>query len=558
MTNTERLQANNAELQECLNLAKNVVGGECTKRHVIELTETPKEGLIEGETYRVARKAFLSIALKTEEYFFIDFLGLLAAILGTPIPEGTYQYVKTAAELPAEGNVADSQFGAYAYVEDEDTIYVYDPETKQWEAGDMSDSDAPYMGILAPGEIPTELGMYIVVGEGDARFYELIPGEPSLLIVSDGEVSDFSEAFPLPHVIEIVPTRPTSPLESGLLGAYYLYYVEDEQDILYYESGAWQSMSEDEDYSVNGIITDISQATEEGVYLVDNTHRIVEYLHPSGTKYVTESGTYSVGSFANVKVTVPDTAVCGIRKLPISGLPTDAGIVDVNFTTTIEGKTVKCKQLYFEHDWFDAIDRLNYIGEDDRQYTIYDQMSGDYLGGSLYVDFGPVPQLVPKIVGEYLAQFEPVFEITPLPDINFTVDGAVYSARPSMMWLEFSPNYTTSPEGFHATSYAVYLNDKPIYYKDKSVTGFDIVIKEGAYRTTRSFTFSIVGTTHTADAGMTWNQWIESEYNANSTYMVKDGNVWNEDEQTYICLDGGSRVAATAVITEGYDYWFET
>jgi hypothetical protein len=201
---------------------------------------------------------------------------------------------------------------------------------------------------------------------------------------------------------------------------------------------------------------------------------------------------------------------------------------------------------------------LNYIGEDDRQYTIYDEMSGDYLGGSLYVDFGLVPQLVPKIVGEYLARFEPVFEITPLPDINFTVDGTVYSARPSMMWLEFSPNYTTSPEGFYATSYAVYLNNKPIYYKDKSVTGFDIIMKEGAYRTTRSFTFSIVGTTHTADAGMTWNQWIESEYNANSTYTIKDGKVWNEDEQTYICLDGGSRVTATAVITEGYDYWFET
>ena len=338
------------------------IGSKCTKRHVIELTETPQGGLLEGETYRVAHKTFLSIALKTEEYFFIDFLGLLAALLGTTIPDGTYQYVKTTAELPAEGNIANSEFGAYAYVEDEDTIYVYNTETSQWEAGDMSDPDSPYMGILAPGEIPTELGTYIVVGEGDAKFYELIPGEPSLIIVQDGKVTDFSKAFPLPHVIEIVPTRPTNPLESGLLGAYYLYYVEDEQDILYYESGAWSSMSDDDDYSVNGIITDISQATEEGVYLIDNTHRIIEYLHPSGTKYITESKTYPVGQFANVEVNVPDTAVCGIRKLPISGLPTDAGTVNVNFTTTIGGETVKCKQLYFEHDWFDAVDRLHYIG----------------------------------------------------------------------------------------------------------------------------------------------------------------------------------------------------
>jgi hypothetical protein len=87
------------------------------------------------------------------------------------------------------------------------------------------------MGTIAPGVTPTEGGMYAVIGEGNAKFYELIPGAPSLIIVEDGKTIDFSKNFPLVYSIEIVPTRPTNPMESGGLstfGAYYFYYVEDE------------------------------------------------------------------------------------------------------------------------------------------------------------------------------------------------------------------------------------------------------------------------------------------------------------------------------------------
>ena len=66
-------------------------------------------------------------------------------------------------------------------------------------------------------------------------------------------------------------------------------------------------------------------------------------------------------------------------------------------------------------------------------------------------------------------------------------------------------------------------------------------------------TFAINETEYQAEEGMTWGEWINSEYNVNSEFFIEldncisDGSLFVGTEEDY--------VSASDIIRENYNYW---
>ena len=108
-------------------------GGECSGKHIIELEELPQNGLVEGEVYKVKKKALLSVAIYTEDLIAPDYIGLIITILGPmfgiedgTIPDGVYRYSK---EVPTD--VPEFELSV-CYVESENMLYAYNIDLGAW------------------------------------------------------------------------------------------------------------------------------------------------------------------------------------------------------------------------------------------------------------------------------------------------------------------------------------------------------------------------------------------------------------------------------------------
>ena len=86
---------------------------------------------------------------------------------------------------------------------------------------------------------------------------------------------------------------------------------------------------------------------------------------------------------------------------------------------------------------------------------------------------------------------------------------------------------------------------------------FTVAVKDVPVTT---ITFSYWGVTFTADAGMTWNEWIESAYNdGNNEYdwiFETDGeHVYTAGDYGFFMLDDNGEVSPDALIVAEYSYW---
>jgi hypothetical protein len=208
------------------------VGGECPGKHVIELEELPQNGLVEGEAYKVKRKALLSVAIYDEEGLYPDYLGLLIFILGpmfgiedATLPEGVYRYSK---EVPTD--IPDFEF-SFCYVESEEMLYMYDTDAGIWVsaaeagAGDITDDSLAYKGAITSLDQITEYGIYAYLGYKGSEFYEVEPESYKLIAHTNGAPIDVS--LLLPFTIEGVPTLPTEDIKESTDTSWHCYYAKD-------------------------------------------------------------------------------------------------------------------------------------------------------------------------------------------------------------------------------------------------------------------------------------------------------------------------------------------
>jgi len=531
--------------------------GECNRKHITELEELPTDGLVEGETYKVKKKALLSIVVNNEEGLFPDYFGYLVALVGAlfgiedgKLPENFYRYSK---EVPTD-NPDVSDLGAYCYVESEDMLYAYTPEMGTWVSmADVEDSDLQYIGSITSIEQVTEYGAYAYLGYEGTEFYEIVPESYKVIILLNGAPTDVNTM--LPCEVVAVPTLPTENIKASTDNSFYCYYAQDQQDVFIHYGGEWVLLSSQIETSFGGMISSTSQATDEdSFYLLTNNGGLMNYFHPEGQAKVTNAGIYDVERYTTVNVVVPTSAVYGKRKLALSNIPTDL-TVPVNFTTVYQGETINCTKMSFIYGLMDDGVTISYYKEDGTQIEVfYDGLSAGtlYEGTSLYVDFGSEPQLVVKEFAEYMAQSPQLVEIAPIADITFTVNGVEYSANPTMSWCEFATNTT----GFTSYSYwstSVYKDNTEILYNGKYVNSYDTIIDGAVYVTKGTIAFTINGINHYANENMTWSAWVESDFNKDG-YVInaEDNTVWYGTERAVLYNE--NPVAATDTIIGGVTY----
>lgn len=145
--------------------------------------------------------------------------------------------------------------------------------------------------------------------------------------------------------------------------------------------------------------------------------------------------------------------------------------------------------------------------------------------------------------------------------ITFTIEGTEYQAEEGMTWnawcaSAYNTGGYTNADGASAVyydngNYAVETRDN-----DESilVEGQNPIISGQAYYHWKSVTlisFTISGTSYQAEDGMTWQQWVDSEYNTDGCYISSN--------RVYTSTGGSigtikTAVSPSAVIVDGTDY----
>ena len=169
--------------------------------------------------------------------------------------------------------------------------------------------------IIEVAELPTENiedNAVYKCGDSYSKYYSVLVTD--IVVGAAGEGVSFAAMLRLPadfcHYY-FTPTRPTENIAiSSDTNGYHIYYVEDENDILIYgELGApgeniWVSLADSFSIPVIGMVADVSETTEQGLYAVDDSgwH---SYMRPSGSLTITENGTHDVSGKAEAVVDIP-------------------------------------------------------------------------------------------------------------------------------------------------------------------------------------------------------------------------------------------------------------
>jgi len=175
--------------------------------------------------------------------------------------------------------------------------------------------------------------------------------------------------------------------------------------------------------------------------------------------------------------------------------------------------------------------------------------------------------------------------------ITFTVNGKTYTADNGMTWQEWAgssydtigcfPYEVSSNDGYYnagdiavATPGADDSCYGAIYFYDD---GSDIyqtmsngIAYEGEYYiddtyfparsdpTPSTINFTVVdspaGEENTAEEGMTWREWINSDYENGYMYRIENGYVLEDGSSIYVCLNDGTYVRSSNTIIANYSY----
>ena len=143
---------------------------------------------------------------------------------------------------------------------------------------------------------------------------------------------------------------------------------------------------------------------------------------------------------------------------------------------------------------------------------------------------------------------------------NFTIGVTIYSAETEMTWFEWvKSNY--APDSYTCSSteskvkptgdtYIVDSNGNAVLGKDYITVGGEYSIADE--ETTKTFT--IAGKSYDFEEGMTWYEWVRSNYSPDSYTCVGDGSRVKPTGDTYIVDRDGNAVYGRDFISEGGVY----
>lgn len=143
--------------------------------------------------------------------------------------------------------------------------------------------------------------------------------------------------------------------------------------------------------------------------------------------------------------------------------------------------------------------------------------------------------------------------------VIFVVNDMLLEAPKDTTWEEFVSNESLNTPGFTIVDDNVYLGDSKVIdsetnlpvtpdmpidsnidYKDESYIGdSDNGSDSGSDNSATLITFTIAGTTYQAEEGMTWEDWIASEYNTGN-YSHSNGLVYPPSHYTVYSSAGGT------------------
>lgn len=219
---------------------------------IVEVTELPTESVV-GTVYKVGQPKLVDVVYYNGGYVY----------RGVPQSED-YRYVKTKpTENIASTNGDGSIINPY-YVEDENDVFFYIDGA--WVTfSSFGGRGRNYKGAITNAADATENGYYAVIGT-EYVYYEYVNEIEDVIWVRSGNAIRISTTISS-TAFYTIPTKTTvGVLKSNASDTAYLYYIEDENDIFMYNAD-WRSLSYNFG-TARGNITDISDATEDGYYIL--------------------------------------------------------------------------------------------------------------------------------------------------------------------------------------------------------------------------------------------------------------------------------------------------
>jgi hypothetical protein len=246
MTNAERIQANSAELQECLNLVKNIVkpsgtltidtngihdvtafesvdvkvpsgGGECDKPHIIEVEELPTENIDESAVYSCDGKYYQPEGSFSDVILcFYEVLSYKAIMAEGGLEGGFYTIPTKTTEGILESKTETSAY--FYYIIDENDIFLYTEGAWVSFPELMGDSMSfTFGGHITDISDANTIGCYYAMG-GGWRVFQNTFGTLSISAEGEYDVANKEKVIvtlpkkPTTYIVESVADLPTTDI----------------------------------------------------------------------------------------------------------------------------------------------------------------------------------------------------------------------------------------------------------------------------------------------------------------------------------------------------------
>ena len=287
--------------------------------------------------------------------------------------------------------------------------------------GGSGECDKPH--VIEVTELPTENIDESAVYACGGKFYKWANEFVDIIVVTGVAMSykELLSGSPVEqYSFSIIPTKATDDvLVSDMESCGHFYYIEDEADVFYY-MGDWYALSE-LGMTNGGVISDISEATEDAHYYALMEKGWKAYANVSGELKITENGTYEVTDKACVVVDMPSEAIVGKWKFNVYSdgdysyidLPTYGDkdfVAKVNFTCIYDGEVRNMTEIQCGHNDRYGDTWIYFVDADGNQFGADGYGPGSYWGGSggnhnlsPIIDFGTEPQIIPQFLKEYMA-----------------------------------------------------------------------------------------------------------------------------------------------------------
>ena len=141
------------------------------------------------------------------------------------------------------------------------------------------------------------------------------------------------------------------------------------------------------------------------------------------------------------------------------------------------------------------------------------------------------------------------------PFMEFYVNGISFGVNENTTWEEFI-NCTNNKYNMYINESGNVVNSSgyEILLDGNTVSGTDIIVNNGSYDA-NLITFTIDGMTLHAEEGMTWEKFVDSDFNTSGIYVVDNQVYLNDGNLGYIGSDGYSTlVYPSDIINHNYEY----